>query len=126
MKKVFVLLVVVFVALLVVTPFTKPSELEHYAAVRTVAMKVAAQKMASMPVPDALADVASDEHTSLGSTMAQSAIDGVMRQSFEVNDYVFASVGTVHYHGMNVPITIGILGKVHLLADESKIQSIIH
>ncbi|UKK50855.1 hypothetical protein L6472_12720 [Prevotella sp. E13-17] len=126
MKRVVVLIVLFAVALLAVLPFTKPSNLEHEAAVRSIAMKVANQKLADVPLPDAVAEAAPETVSALGSVMAMQALDAFMRQHFKVRDYVFVTVGTVNYHGMNVPVTVGALGKVYLLTDEAKIQRIIH
>ena len=141
MKRVVVLFLMFVIALLVIMTFTKPNELDHYVTVRVVAMKVASQKLAAVPVADAVADQLpeelrenlsddmldslSDMAVDMGTNAAVSTFDNFMRQNFEIHDYKVVNVGMVKYHGMNVPITIGLFGKVKLLVDEAKIQSIL-
>jgi predicted transcriptional regulator len=117
MKRVFVFIVMVSVAVLVVMAMTKPAEMEHYAAVRGVAVKFVDQKVADSPVPEDL--------TTIGSVMAMSAVDQFLRQNMEVQDYMFVTVATVKYQGMNIPVSIGAFGKVRLLVDEGKLQHLI-
>ena len=115
MKRAFVFFVMIIVALLVAMSVTKPDEREHYAVLRGVALQAADRHLSNSQAAD---------YVSVSAALAMDAVDPFLRQNFEVNDYMFVTVGTMRYRGMQVPVSVGVLGKVHILVDEDKLNHI--
>ena len=42
-----------------------------------------------------------------------------------VDDYYVATVGMLNYKGVNLPVTLGILGKVYVLVDEEQVKRMV-
>ncbi len=48
-----------------------------------------------------------------------------LQSHMRVDDYYVATVGMLNYKGVNLPVTLGILGKVYVLVDEEQVKRMI-
>ena len=48
-----------------------------------------------------------------------------LQSHMRVDDYYVATVGMLNYKGVNLPVTLGILGKVYVLVDEEQVKRMV-
>lgn len=147
MKKVFIVVTIVLSVTLVAMMLTKPEPKEHYDAMIGVAQDVVDQEMTSDNVKKTIAqmgaeklsefgiegvdaatlvkmgaDVDLTEVTELGKGLVMNTAGFYLQSHMKVDDYYVATVGMLKYKGINLPVTLGLLGKVFLLVDEEQVR----
>ena len=147
MKKVFIIVTFVLGVALVAMLLTKPEPKEHYDAMIGLAQNVVDQEVTSNNVKKTMAqmgaqklaelgiegvdaatleqlgtDVDLTEVTELGKDMAMNTAGFYLQSHMKVNDYHVVTIGLLNYEGTNLPVTIGIMGKVFVLIDEEHVK----
>lgn len=150
MKKLFIFVTLLLAVTLVAMMLTKPEPKAHYDAVVRLAQNVVDQEMSSDNVKKKIAQVGADKLAELGiegvdaATLEKLGADvdltkvtdigkdvvmntaGFYLQShLTVDDYFVVTVGMLNHRGKNLPVTLGILGKVVLLIDEQQVIQLV-
>lgn len=150
MKKAFIVVTFVLGVALVVMLLTKPEPKEHYDAMIGLAQNVVDQEMTSNNVKKTMAqmgaeklaelgiegvdaatleklgaDVDLTEVTELGKDMAMNTAGFYLQSHMKVHDYHVATIGMLNYKGTNLPVTIGVMGKVFVLVDEGQARQML-
>ena len=131
MKKAFIVVTFVLGVALVAMLLTKPEPKEHYDAMIGLAQNVVDQEMTSIEGVDAAtleklgADVDLTEVTELGKDMAMNTAGFYLQSHMKVHDYHVATIGMLNYKGTNLPVTIGVMGKVFVLVDEGQARQML-
>ena len=150
MKKVFIVVTIVLSVMLVAMMLTKPEPKEHYDAMIEVAQNVVDQEMTSDNVKKTIAqmgaeklsefgiegvdaatlekigaDVDLTEVTELGKVLVMNTAGFYLQSHMKVDDYYVATVGMLNYRGVNLPVTLGLMGKVFLLVDEEQVKHMV-
>ena len=147
MKKLFIVVTFVLGVALVAMILTKPEPKEHYDAMIGLAQNVVDQEVTSNNVKKNMAqmgakkleelglegvdeealeqlgaDVDLTEVTELGKDLAMNTAGFYLQSHMKVNDYHVVTIGLLNYEGTNLPVTIGIMGKVFVLIDEEHVK----
>lgn len=136
--------------LLAVMLLTKPEPQAHYDAVVKLVQSVVDQEMTSDNVKKKMAQVGAEklselgiegvdaemleklgadvdltEVTDLGKDVAKNTASYYLQSHLTVNDYYVVTVGILNYNGTNLPVTIGIMGKIFVLVDEEQVKHLL-
>ena len=136
--------------LLVAMLLTKPEPQAHYDAVVKLVQSVVDQEMTSDNVKKKMAQVGAEklselgiegvdaemleklgadvdltEVTDLGKDVAKNTASYYLQSHLTVNDYYVVTVGILNYNGTNLPVTIGIMGKIFVLVDEEQVKPLL-
>ncbi len=136
--------------LLVAMLLTKPEPQAHYDAVVELVQSVVDQEMTSDNVKKKMAQVGAEklselgiegvdaemleklgadvdltEVTDLGKDVAKNTASYYLQSHLTVNDYYVVTVGILNYNGTNLPVTIGIMGKIFVLVDEEQVKHLL-
>ena len=147
MKKVFIIVTFLLGVTLVAMLLTKPEPKKHYDAMIGLAQNVVDQEVTSNNVKKNMAqmgakklaelgiegvdeealeqlgaDVDLTEVTELGKDLAMYMAGFYLQSHMKVNDYHVVTIGLLNYEGTNLPVTIGIMGKVFVLIDEEQVK----
>ena len=123
MKKVFIVVTFLLAVTLVAMLLTKPERKEHYDVVVGLTQNVVDQKTQGL---ERLAEsVDLPEVAQIGKDMAMTTAGFYLQSHLKVEDYFVVNVGMVNYKGMDIPITMGILGTVHRLVDEEQVRHLL-
>ena len=150
MKKVFIVVTIALSVALVAMMLTKPEPKEHYDAMIEVAQNVVDQEMTSDNVKKTIAqmgaeklselgsegidaatlekmgaDVDLSEVTELGKGLVMNTAGFYLRSHMKVDDYYVVTVGILNYRGLNLPVTLGLMGKVFILVDEEQVKQML-
>ena len=150
MKKLFIVVTLLLGVTLVAMVLTKPEPKAHYDAVVGLAQNVVDQEMSSDNVKKKIAQAGADKLAELGidgvdaATLEKLGADvdltkvtdigkdvvmntaGFYLQShLTVDDYYVATVGMLNHRGKNLPVSLGIMGKVVLLVDEQQVIQLV-
>ena len=68
------------------------------------------------------ADVDLTEVTDLGKDVVMNTAGFYLQSHMRVDDYYVATVGKLNYKGVNLPMTVGLMGKVFILVDEEQVK----
>ena len=129
---------------------TKPEPQAHYDAVVKLVQSVVDQEMTSDNVKKKMAQVGAEklselgiegvdaemleklgadvdltEVTDLGKDVAKNTASYYLQSHLTVNDYYVVTVGILNYNGTNLPVTIGIMGKIFVLVDEEQVKHLL-
>ena len=147
MKKGFIIVTFLLGVTLVAMLLTKPEPKEHYDAMIGLAQNVVDQEVTSNNVKKNMAqmgakklaelgiegvdeealeqlgaDVDLTEVTELGKDLAMNTAGFYLQSHMKVNDYHVVTIGLLNYEGTNLPVTIGVMGKVFVLIDEEHVK----
>jgi len=150
MKKLFIVVTLLVGVKLVAMVLTKPEPKAHYDAVVGLAQNVVDQEMSSDNVKKKIAQAGADKLAELGiegvdaATLEKLGADvdltkvtdigkdvvmntaGFYLQShLTVDDYYVVTVGMLNHRGKNLPVSLGIMGKVVLLVDEQQVIQLV-
>ena len=150
MKKLFIVVTLLLGVTLVAMVLTKPEPKAHYDAVVGLAQNVVDQEMSSDNVKKKIAQAGADKLAELGidgvdaATLEKLGADvdltkvtdigkdvvmntaGFYLQShLTVDDYYVVTVGILNHRGKNLPVSLGIMGKVVLLVDEQQVIQLV-
>lgn len=150
MKKVFIVVTILLGVALVVMMQTKPEAKGHYDAMMEMAQQVVNQEMTSDNVKKKIAEMGAEklselgiegvdaatleklgadvdltEVTDLGKDVVMNTAGFYLQSHMRVDDYYVATVGKLNYKGVNLPVTLGILGKVYVLVDEEQVKRMV-
>ena len=150
MKKVFIIVTFLLGVTLVAMLLTKPEPKKHYDAMIGLAQNVVDQEVTSNNVKKNMAqmgakklaelgiegvdeealeqlgaDVDLTEVTELGKDLAMNTAGFYLQSHMKGEDFFVVNVGMVNYKGMDIPITVGILGSVHRLVDEEQVRHLL-
>ena len=126
MKKVFIVVTFVLGVTLVAMMLTKPEPKEHYDVMIGMTQNMVDQEVTSDNVKKKIAQLGIDvdltEVTELGKDLAMNTAGFYLQSHMKVEDYYVATVGTLNYSGVNLPVTLGCMGQVFLLVDEDQLK----
>ena len=150
MKKLFIIVTFVLGLALVAMVLTKPEPKEHYDAMIGLAQNVVDQEVTSNNVKKTMAqmgaqklaelgiegvdeatleqlgtDIDLTEVTELGKGLAMNTAGFYLQSHMKVHDYYVVTIGLLNYKGTNLPVTIGIMGKVFMLVDEEEVKRLL-
>jgi len=150
MKKGFIIVTFLLGVTLVAMLLTKPEPKKHYDAMIGLAQNVVDQEVTSNNVKKNMAqmgakklaelgiegvdeealeqlgaDVDLTEVTELGKDLAMNTAGFYLQSHMKVNDYHVVTIGLLNYEGTNLPVTIGIMGKVFVLIDEEHVKQML-
>jgi hypothetical protein len=60
--------------------------------------------------------------TEVGKDMAMNTAGLYLQSHLTVNDYFFVTVGMLNHRGTNMPMTLGVMGKVFVLVNEEQVR----
>ena len=147
MKKAFIVVTFVLGVALVAMVLTKPEPKEHYDAMIGLAQNVVDQEVTSDNVKKTMAQMGAEklaelgiegideatleqlgtdidltEVTELGKGLAMNTAGFYLQSHMKVRDYHVVTIGLLNYEGTNLPVTIGVMGKVFVLIDEEHVK----
>lgn len=147
MKKVFLLVMLLVGVALVAMTLTKPEPKAHFDAVVGLAQNVVDQELTSDNVKKKVAQVGAEKLaelgiegldaetlerlgaevdltgvTEVGKDMAMNTAGLYLQSHLTVNDYFFVTVGMLNHKGTNMPMTLGVMGKVFVLVNEEQVR----
>ena len=150
MKKLFIFVTLLLGVTLVAMMLTKPEPKAHYDAVVGLAQNVVDQEMSSDNVKKKIAQVGADKLaelgiegvdaatleklgadvdltkvTDIGKDVAMNTAGFYLQSHLTVDDYYVVTVGMLNHRGKNLPVTLGIMGKVVLLIDEQQVIQLV-
>ena len=115
MRRVWILLGMVFVVVLIVGAITKTDGAEHYMKVKMVARSEVSRRMDERQLPA--------EFASMVSYQVMDKVNNYVDRHLTVRDCIFFTLGTMRHQGMTVPATLGIFNKVLLIVSEDDIRT---
>ena len=135
---------------LVAMLLTKPEPKEHYDAMIGLAQNVVDQEMTSNNVKKTMAEMGAEklaelgiegvdaatleklgadvdltEATEFGKDMVMNTAGFYLQSHMKVHDYYVVTIGLLNYKGTNLPVTIGIMGKVFMRVDEEEVKRLL-
>ena len=147
MKKVFIVVTVLLGVTLVVMMLTKPEPKAHFDAVVGMAQNVVDQELTSDNVKKTIAKVGAEKLaelgiegldaetlerlgaevdltgvTEVGKDVAMNTAGLYLQSHMTVDDYFFVTMGMLNHRGTNMPMTLGIMGKVFVLMNEEQVR----
>ena len=150
MKKVFLLVMLLVGVALVAMTLTKPEPKAHFDAVVGLAQNVVDQELTSDNVKKKVAQVGAEKLaelgiegldaetlerlgaevdltgvTEVGKDMAMNTAGLYLQSHLTVNDYFFVTVGVLNHRGTNMPMTLGVMGKVFVLVNEEQVRHLV-
>ena len=150
MKNVFIVMTLLLVVLLVAMGLKKPEPQEHFKAAMGLVQDMVDQEMTSDNVKKVLAqegarkleewgisgvdaetlekmgaDVDLTGVTEVGKDVATMTVGAYLRSHFTVSDYYVVTVGMLDYKDTDLPVTVGILGKVFILVDKDQVRQLL-
>jgi hypothetical protein len=150
MKRLFIIVTLLLGIAVVAMLLTKPEPEKHYQAVRELAQSVMDQELTSDNVKSKIAQVGAEkladlgiegvdadmleslgadvdltEVTEVGKSLAMTSADMYLRSHLTVDDYAVVNVGMVNFRGRSLPISVGVFGKVFVLADEEQVKQVL-
>ena len=150
MKKVFLLVMLLVGVALVAMTLTKPEPKAHFDAVVGLAQNVVDQELTSDNVKKKVAQVGAEKLaelgiegldaetlerlgaevdltgvTEVGKDMAMNTAGLYLQSHLTVNDYFFVTVGVLNHRGTNMPMTLGVMGKVFVLCNEEQVRHLV-
>ena len=150
MKKVFLLVTLLVGVALVAMTLTKPEPKAHFDAVVGLAQNVVDQELTSDNVKKKVAQVGAEKLaelgiegldaetlerlgaevdltgvTEVGKDMAMNTAGLYLQSHLTVNDYFFVTVGVLNHRGTNMPMTLGVMGKVFVLCNEEQVRHLV-
>ena len=114
MKKALLIISLFVVVGLAVLAMTKPDRPEHYDAV-----KIAAANMIDRELH---ANSMTADYATIGTMSALNMLDDYLSNNLMVHDHTFYTVGVLRYQEMFFPVSIGMLGQVHLTVSENDLK----
>lgn len=114
MKKILLIILWLVLVGLVVLTMTKPDGAAHYDVVKKTTAKVLDRELHADPQTAELA--------TLGTMSALNMVDDYLSKNLLVQDHTLYTVGVLKYHDMFFPISIGVLGQVHLTISEDDLK----
>ena len=114
MKKILLIILCVILVGLVVLTMTKPGRSEHYDAVKMMVAKVVDRELHANPL--------TAEYATIGTVSALEKVDDYLSKNLMVQDHTFYTVGMLRYQEMFFPVSIGMLGQVHLTVSENDLK----
>ena len=143
------MMLLVGVALVAMT-LTKPEPKAHFDAVVGLAQNVVDQELTSDNVKKKVAQVGAEKLaelgiegldaetlerlgaevdltgvTEVGKDMAMNTAGLYLQSHLTVNDYFFVTVGVLNHRGTNMPMTLGVMGKVFVLVNEEQVRHLV-
>ena len=135
---------------LVAMTLTKPEPKAHFDAVVGLAQNVVDQELTSDNVKKKVAQVGAEKLaelgiegldaetlerlgaevdltgvTEVGKDMAMNTAGLYLQSHLTVNDYFFVTVGVLNHRGTNMPMTLGVMGKVFVLVNEEQVRHLV-
>ncbi len=117
MKKVIlIVLCIVFVGLIVLA-MTKPDRAEHYDIVKKTVANVVDRELHDNPQ--------TAEFATMATMSTLNMLDEYLAKNLMVQDHTFYTTGMLMYQDMFFPISIGVLGQVHLTVSEDDLKEVL-
>lgn len=114
MKRILLIILCVVVVGLIALTMTKPDRSEHYDAVKIAVVNVVDRELHENPQ--------TVEFATMGTMSALDMLDDYLSKNLFVQDHTIYTVGVLMYQEMFLPISIGVLGQVHLTVSEDDLK----
>ncbi len=108
--------VLIVIALTILT-MTKPDRTAHYDAVKKVVSEVVSKELNENPTLQ--------PYATIGTMKALEAADELLTQGLILHDHTYYNLGVLIYEGQPIPVSIGILGQVHLTMSHQDLQGLL-
>ncbi len=115
--KLILILALMVAAVLVTLSMTKPDRTAHYDAVKKAVLEVVSKELNENPTLQAYATI--------GTMKALEATDELLTQGLILHDNTYYNLGLLIYEGHPIPVSVGILGQIHLTMNHQDLQSLI-
>lgn len=118
MKKLTVIVVLTALVAVLLTAMARsvPSKSLHYEAVKVGLIDIVNKEIAAKPELEPYAD--------MGRSVVMNMLDDVLDKKMEVRESRFYSVGLVMYKGEQVPVSVGVLGRVYLTVGSEELEKL--
>lgn len=114
MKKILLIISLFVVAALAVLAMTKPDWSEHYDVVKKTVANMVDRELHDNPL--------TAEYATVGTMSALNMLDDYLSKNLMMQDHTFYTIGLLRYKDMFLPISIGMLGQVHLTVSEDNLK----
>ena len=114
MKKILLIISLFVVAALAVLAMTKPDWSEHYDVVKKTVSNMVDRELHDNPL--------TAEYATVGTMSALNMLDDYLSKNLMMQDHTFYTIGLLRYKDMFLPISIGMLGQVHLTVSEENLK----
>ena len=114
MKRILLIILCVVVVGLTALTMTKPEMSEHYDAVKIAVANVVDRELHENPQ--------TVDFATMGTMSALNMFDDYLSKNLFVQDHTIYTVGVLMYQEMFLPISIGVLGQVHLTVSEDDLK----
>jgi len=105
------------VVALVVLMTTKPDRSAHYDAVKNAVLEVVSKELNENP--------ALQPYAAMGTMKALEATDNLLTRGLVIRDRTYYNIGFVIYKDKLIPVSIGILGQIHLTMDQQDLEGLL-
>ena len=114
MRKVLLIIVIAILAVMAALTMTKPDRTAHYEAVKRVVFKVVETEV-TRKIPD-------ESLMTIGIVTALNATDEYLQKNMLVYEHTFYNIGFILYDNRFLPVSIGVMGQVHLTFDQKDLE----
>ncbi len=104
----------IVIAGLAVLNMTKPDRKAHYDEIKGAILKVVSKEMNENP--------ALQPYAILGTMKALETTDKLLTSALIIHDHAFYNVGIIIYNDHLIPVSVGVLGKIHLTISQNDLE----
>ncbi len=115
--KVLLALGIIVIAILATLHMTKPDRTVHYTALKTAVLEVVSKELNENP--------ALQPYAAMGTMKALEATDDLLSRGLIIHEHTYYNLGLLIYEGQPIPVSVGILGQVHLTADQQDLEKLL-
>ncbi len=115
--KVLLALGILIAVALTVLSVTKPDRSVHYNAVKTAILEVVSKELNENP--------ALQPYAAMGTMKALEATDELLSKGLIIHEHTYYNLGLIIYEDKLIPVSVGVLGQVHLTMDQQDLQGLL-
>jgi len=112
--RILLIIAIVVTAGLAALNMTKPDKRAHYDLIKGTILEVVSKELNENPVLQ--------PYAATGTMKALEATDELLGRALIIHDHTYYNIGLIIYNDNLIPVTVGVLGKVHLTMNESDLQ----
>ncbi len=96
---------------------TKPDRKAHYDEIKGAVLEVVSREMNGNPVLQPFA--------TMGTMKALEVTDKLLARGLIIRDHTFYNVGIIIYDDHLIPVSIGVMGQIHLTINQSDLEAFV-
>ncbi len=112
--RVFLIIGVIVVAVLAVLSMTKPDRKAHYDEIKGAVLKVVSKELNENQVLQ--------PYAVMGTMKVLEATDELLQRGLIIHDHTYYNVGIIIYNDHLIPVSVGVLGKIHITFNEKDLD----